>query len=240
MWELDYKESWAPKNWCFWTVVLEKTLESPLDCKEIKPVYPKGNQPWIFTGRAEAEAPIIRPPDAKCWLIRKDMDAGRVWGQAGNDKEWDWMATSIQATWVWANSRILKDREACPWWGKLQPMGSPRVGHDWVTEEWWHPELKFRGYCEHILRMEIARYGKWCQEKMQIINSGIWPLYRWWWGTRIQSSGTAVYTATTLTTASQRTLWIVSSESRLHKLDECKPRISFSISSCSWLRPSLE
>ena len=77
MWELDYKESWVQKNWCFWTVLLEKTLESPLDCKEIQPVNPKGNQSWIFTGRtdAEAEAPILWPPDAKSWLFEKDLDA---------------------------------------------------------------------------------------------------------------------------------------------------------------------
>ena len=83
MWELDYKESWAPKNWCFWTVVLEKTLESPLDCKEIQPVHPKGNRSWIFIGRtdAEAETPILWPPDAKNWLIWKDPDAGKDWGQ---------------------------------------------------------------------------------------------------------------------------------------------------------------
>ena len=83
MWELDYKESWAPKNWCFWTVVLEKTLESPLDCKEIQPVHPKGNQSWIFIGRtdAEAETPILWTPHAKSWLIWKDPDAGKDWGQ---------------------------------------------------------------------------------------------------------------------------------------------------------------
>ena len=83
MWELDYKESWVPKNWCFWTVVLEKTLESPLDCKEIQPVHPKGNQSWIFIGRTdvEGETPILRPPDAKSWLIGKDSDAGKDWGQ---------------------------------------------------------------------------------------------------------------------------------------------------------------
>ena len=77
MWELDYKESWVLKNWCFWTVVLEKTLESPLDCKEIKPLNPQGNQSWIFTGRtdAEAETPILWPSDAKNWLIGKDPDA---------------------------------------------------------------------------------------------------------------------------------------------------------------------
>ena len=81
MWELDYKESWAPKNWCFWNVVLEKILESPLDCKEIQPVHPKGNQSWIFIGKtdAEDETTILWPPDAKNWLIWKDHDAGKDW-----------------------------------------------------------------------------------------------------------------------------------------------------------------
>ena len=83
IWELDHKESWVPKNWCFWTVILEKTLESPLDCKIIQPVHPKGNQSWIFIGRTDAEAkvPIVWPPDLKNWLIRKDPDAGKDWGQ---------------------------------------------------------------------------------------------------------------------------------------------------------------
>ena len=83
MWELDYKESWEPKNWCFWTAVLEKTLESPLDYNEIQPVHPKGDQSWIFIGRtdAEAETPILWPPNAKNWLIEKDPDAGKDWGQ---------------------------------------------------------------------------------------------------------------------------------------------------------------
>ena len=77
------EESWAPKNWCFWTVVLEKTLESPLDCKEIQPVHPKGDQSWVFIGRTdvEAETPILWPPDAKIWLIGKDPDAGKDWGR---------------------------------------------------------------------------------------------------------------------------------------------------------------
>ena len=79
MWKLDYKKSWAPKIWCFWTVVLEKTLESPLDCKEIQPVHPKGNQSWVLIGRTEI--PILWPPDAKSWLIWKDSDAGKDWGQ---------------------------------------------------------------------------------------------------------------------------------------------------------------
>ena len=83
MWELDHKESWALKNWWFWTVVLEETLESPLDCKEIQPVHPKGNQSWIFIGRtdSEAETPILWPPDVKTWLIGKDPDSGKDWGQ---------------------------------------------------------------------------------------------------------------------------------------------------------------
>ena len=83
MWELEYKENWVQKNWCFWIVVSEKTLESPLDCKEIQPVHPRGNKPWIFIGRTdvEAETPILWPPDAKSWLIWKDPDAGKDWRQ---------------------------------------------------------------------------------------------------------------------------------------------------------------
>ena len=84
MWELDYKESWVQKNWCFWTVVLEKTLESPLDCKEIQPVHPKGDQSWMFIRNStdvEVETPVLWPPDAESWLIWKDLDAGKDWGQ---------------------------------------------------------------------------------------------------------------------------------------------------------------
>ena len=94
MWELDYKESWAPKNWCFWTVVLEKTLKSPLDSKEIQPVHPKGNQSWVFIGRndVEAETLILWPPDAKSWLIWKDPDAGKDWRQEEKGTTEDEMA----------------------------------------------------------------------------------------------------------------------------------------------------
>ena len=81
MWELDHKEGWKPKNWCFWIMMLENTLESPLDCKEIKPVKPKGNQLWIFIGRTDAEAPVLWPPDAKSRLIGKDPDAGKDWSK---------------------------------------------------------------------------------------------------------------------------------------------------------------
>ena len=94
MWELDCEESWALKNWCFWTVVLEKTLESPLDCEEIQPVHSEGDQPWVFIGRtdAEAETPILWPPHAKSWLIGKEPDAGRDWGQEENGMTEDEMA----------------------------------------------------------------------------------------------------------------------------------------------------
>ena len=94
MWELDYRKSWAPKNWCFWTVVLEKTLESPLDCKEIQLVHPKENQSWIIIGRtdAEAETPILWPPDVKNWLLAKDPDAGEDWGQEEKGTTEDEMA----------------------------------------------------------------------------------------------------------------------------------------------------
>ena len=145
MWELDYKESWEPKNWCFWTVVLEKTLESPLDCKEIQLVHPKRNQSWIFIGRieAEAETPILWPPDAKNWLIRKDPDAGKEWmkaGGEGDDRGWDgWMASPTRWTWVWINSGSW-------WWtgkpGVLPSMGSQsqtRLG-DWTELKGTHSD----------------------------------------------------------------------------------------------------
>ena len=134
MWELDYKESWALRNWCFWTVMLENTLESPLECKEIKPVNLKGNQSWIFIGRtdAEIETPILWRADTKNWLTRKNPDAGKDWrwGAKGTiEDEMGWMGSLTQWTWVWVNSGSW-------WWtgrsGVLQSMGC-RVGHDWAT-----------------------------------------------------------------------------------------------------------
>ena len=134
MWELDHKEGWALKNWCFWTVVLEKTFESPVDCK-IKPVKPKGNQSWIFIGMtdAEAETSILWPPDAKNWLTGKDPCWERLKaGGEGDDRGWDgWMASPTRWTWICTSSGSW-------WWigmpGMLQSMGSQRVRHDWVTE----------------------------------------------------------------------------------------------------------
>ena len=157
MWELDYKESWVLKNWCFWTVVLEKTLESPLDFKEIQPVHPKGNQSWVFIGRTdiEAETPILWPPDVKNWLIGKDSDAGKDWRQEEkgttddemvgwhhwlNGHEFGWTpgnpqySVSMDLTALDATKKcMVMDRRP----GVLQSMESPRVGHDWATELNW-------------------------------------------------------------------------------------------------------
>ena len=133
MWELDPKESWALKNWCFWTVVLEKTLESPLDCKEIQPVHPKGDQSWVFIGSSdvEAETPILWPPDAKNWLIWKDPDVGKDWRQEEKGTTEDEMVGWRH----WLDGRETAQtpgvREAQ---GSLQSMGSQRAGHDWETE----------------------------------------------------------------------------------------------------------
>ena len=136
LWELDYKEGWALKNWWFWTVVLEKTLESPLDCKEIQPVSPKGNRSWMFIGSpdAEAETPILWPPDAKNWLTGKDPDAGKDWRQEEKG--------TIENEMVGWHHQLNEHESSGSWWwtGKpdtLQSMGLQRAGHDWAAELNW-------------------------------------------------------------------------------------------------------
>ena len=113
MWELDHKEGWAPKNWCFWTVVLERTLESPLDCKEIQPVHPKGDQPWDFFGRndAEAETPVLWPSHVKSWLIGKDSDTGRDWEQEEKGTTEDKITDSMDVSRSELRELVM-DREA--------------------------------------------------------------------------------------------------------------------------------
>ena len=143
MWELDYKESWVPKNWCFWTVVLEKTLESPLDCKEIQPVHPKGKQSWVFTGMLNVGWWMLKLKHQHFGHLCEELTHFKIpwcWerlmaGGKGDDRGWDgWMASLTQWTWVWVNSRSW-------WWtgrtGVLWFMGLQRVGHDWVTELNW-------------------------------------------------------------------------------------------------------
>ena len=116
MWELDCEEGWAPKNWCFWTVVLEKTLERPLDCKEIQSVHPKGDQSWVFIGRTdvEAETPVLWPPDVRSWLIGKNPDAGKDWGQeekGTTEDETDGITDSIDLG-LGEPRELVMDREA--------------------------------------------------------------------------------------------------------------------------------
>ena len=149
MWELDYKESWTPKNWCFWTVVLETTLESPLDCKEIQSVHPKWNQFWIFIRRTDAETqtPIFWPPDTlppfhlkRPWCWERLKAGGEV-----DDRGWDgWMVSQTWWTWIWVSSGIF-------WWtgrpGVLWSMGSQRVRHNWATEVNWAVLVKDTTIC---------------------------------------------------------------------------------------------
>ena len=138
MWELDREESWVPKNLCFWTVVLEKTLESPLDCKEIQPDHSEGDQPWDSFGRndAKAETPVLWPPHAKSWLIGKDFDAGRDWGPEEKGMTEDEMAG-------WHHWLDRRESEWTPGVGDGQgslvccDSCGRRVGHDWATELNW-------------------------------------------------------------------------------------------------------
>ena len=156
--ELDCEEGWVPKNWCFWTVVL-KTLESPLDCKEIQPVHSEGDQPWDFFGRndAKAETSVLWPPHCKELTHWKRLWFWEGLGARGegDDRGWDgWMASLTRWTWVWVNSGSW-------WWtgrpGVLWFMGSQRVGHDWATElNWW--TFMYKSTYGHMLLFLLGKY----------------------------------------------------------------------------------
>ena len=140
MWELDHKESWALKNWCFWTVLLEKTLESPLDCKEIQSVHPKGNQSQIFISRTDAETPILWPPDVKNWLIRKDPDAGKDWRQEENWKIEDEMVgghhllSGHEFEQTLGVGDVQGSLECCSPWGRKESDATEQL--NWAELNW--------------------------------------------------------------------------------------------------------
>ena len=143
MWELYYKESTALKNGCFWTVVLEKTLENPLDCKEIKPVHPKGNQSWIFIGRTDAEAPIVWPPDAKSWLTGKDPDAGKDgWQEEKGMTEdemvgWHHWLNRHESEQAPRAGEVQESLACCGPWGHRESDTTERVNGNNYDETQW-------------------------------------------------------------------------------------------------------
>ena len=168
MWELDHKEGWTPENWCFQIMVLEKknlksldTLASLLDCKQIKPINPKGNQLWIFNGRTDAEAPILWPSDVKSQLIGKGPDAGKDWVQEekGDIRGWEgWMASLTQWTWVCANSRR--------WWRTGKP-GVLQESLECCRKAW---RAAFHGVTKSQTRLSNWTTVKWEQgQKMKLL-----------------------------------------------------------------------
>ena len=182
MWELDHKEGWASENWCFWIMMLEKTLESPLESKEIKPVNPKGNQSWIFIGRTDAEAPTLWPPDVKSWLIWKDPDAGKDWGQ---------------------EEKAITEDEMVGWYHRLNGLQfeqSPRVGDGQGSlaccSPWSHKESDTTGwlnwtYIRGIVALQIQLGSENLKIRDREKNKVEYPCPLNWrkWGKPLDHSG---------------------------------------------------
>ena len=175
MWELDCEESWVPKNWCFWTVVLEKTLESPLDGKEIYPAHPNGDQSWVFTGRtdAEAETPVLWPPHVKSWLIGKDPDAGRDWGQEEEMTEdemagWHHLLKGHESEWIPGVDVGQGGLVYCDSWGHKESDTTERL--NWTELNGHLFPFIFYTICNHI---SISTTTAWIKN---IKNGDIWFL----------------------------------------------------------------
>ena len=163
MWELDYKESWAQKKWCFWTVMLEKTLEISLDCKEIQPVHPKGDQSWVFFGRtdAKAETPVLWPPHAKSWLLGEDSDAGRDWGweEKGTTEDemagWHHWLDGREFGWTLGVGDGQGGLACCNSWGRKESDTTERL--NWTELNWsWVHGLHINGLQSSVWKMCVV------------------------------------------------------------------------------------
>ena len=175
MWELDCEESWAPKNWCFWTVVLERTPESPLDCKEIQPVHSKGDQAWLFFGRtdAKAETPILWPPHAKSWFIGKDSDAGRDWGQEekGMTKDemagWHHQYDGHEFGWTLGVGDGQEGLACCNSWGHKESDMTEQLNWTELTDDHLYSSAEFLS----CVRLFATPWTAACQASLSITNA---------------------------------------------------------------------
>ena len=187
MWELDYKESWVLKNWCFWTVVLEKTLESPLDCKEIQPVHPKGDQSWVFIGRtdAEVETPVLWQPDVKNLLIGKDPDAGKYWRQEEKGMTEDEMAgwhhwlDGLEFQQAPGDGDEQGSLRCCSSWDDKESDMTERL--NWIEWEYFsieiwyflHDSLEFMGFGEEYHRDKNAKIITYYQHAVSLVDADL-------------------------------------------------------------------